>query len=472
MSGSVRRLLRVPAPAGGPLFDDPGELVVRGGFFFLAAAAGLLAGIDPPLAIGLAIGVAFVLVVLSDLAAGCALFVFVSFLEVLPLGANPTISAIKLVGVLLGLSWLAVLAARRDSGEVLQLAKQHGAFVAALALMLAWSALSIAWAGDPDATRTAVLRFLLDFGLFFIFFTALKHAGQIVWIFWAFIVGSLTSAMYGLISSQSFDVAGRLSGAGTNANDLAAVLVASLVLAVGLFAWHKRSPLLRAAAAGAALLCILLTFLTLSRAGLLSLGLVLVLALLVASRQRGKILGISLVAVIAIVGYFAFLAPPEARERVTTVGSGTGRVDVWRLGGRMIEDRPVLGVGLANFAETSLHYLNQPGRIDTENKGQALVAHNIYLETFAELGIIGLALFLAVLGFPLIATLKAAKRFALNGDRRTEALARCVFVAQMAVLAAAFFASIQYNKQLWILLALGPALFAISRSGEPRPARA
>lgn len=464
--------MRSLVPAGTVRLEDPTDLVIRGGFFLVAVAAGVLAGINPPLAIGLAVGVAFVLVVLSDLAVGCSLFVFVSFLEVLPLGANPTISAIKLVGVLLGLSWLAVLAARRDSGEVIQLARSNPGFVAALALLIAWAALSISWAGNPVSTRTAVMRFLLDFGLFFIFFTALKEARHVVWVFWAFIAGSLTSAMYGLVTSQSFDVAGRLSGAGTNANDLAAVLVAAIVLSVGLFAWHKQSPLIRLTAGAAGLLCALLTFLTLSRAGLLSLGVVLVIALLVASRQRGRILAVALIAVVGIIGYFAFLAPPEARERVTTVGSGTGRVDVWRLGGRMIEDRPILGVGLANFAETSLHYLNQPGRIDTENKGQPLVAHNIYLETLAELGIVGLALFLSVLAIPVAATLKAAKGFAASGNGRSEALARCVFVAQMGFLAAAFFASIQYNKQLWILLALGPALLAMSRRAGPAAATA
>ena len=412
------------------------------------------------------------LVVLSSLAAGVVLFVFVSFLEVLPLGANPTISAVKLVGVLLGLSWLAVLAARRDTGDVVELIKVHPAFAGLLALLVGWCTLSIGWAEDAVGARTAILRFLLDFGLFFIFITALTKRTYFVWAFWAFVAGSLTSALYGFFTTQSFDVAGRLSGAGTNANDLAAVLVASLVLAIALAAWYRRSPILRLTAIGAGAACIALTFLTLSRAGLLALGVVLVLAVLVASRQRGKVLALALIALVAVVGYFGFFAPPEARERVTTVGSGTGRTDVWRLGGRMIEDKPVTGVGIANFAQTSLHYVNEPGQLNTQNQGQALVAHNIYLETLAELGIIGLVMFLGVLGFPLWTSLQAARNFAAAGDHRTEALARALFVAQMAMLAAAFFASIQYNKQLWSLLAFGPALLAVSRAATKDITRA
>jgi O-antigen ligase len=470
---AVPRPLAAAVPSNlTPRIDDPATAVVKALFAAGALAIGILAGIEPPLALALAISVAFVLVVLSDLAVGVVLFVFVTFLEVLPLGANPTISAVKLVGVLLGMSWLAVLAARRDTGDVVELIRTHPGYAGLLALLLAWCTLSIGWAENPENTRLAILRFALDFALFFIFITALTKRKYFIWAFWAFIAGSLTSALYGLFTTQSFDVVGRLSGAGTNANDLAAVLVASLVLTVALTAWYKRSPILRLTAILAGLTCILLTFLTLSRAGLLSLGIVLVLALLVASRQRGKVLALALVLLVSVVGYFSFLAPDSARERVTTVGSGTGRTDVWRLGGRMIEDNPILGVGLANFAETSLHYVNEPGRLNTENRGEALVAHNIYLETLAELGVVGLLIFLPVLGAPLVMTLRAARNFADAGDHRTEALARALFVAQMAMLSAAFFASIQYNKQLWILLAFGPALLAVSRSSPREPGAA
>jgi O-antigen ligase len=465
---ALRRLSAAAVPSELPLLriDDPTTAVLKALFVAAAVAIGLVAGINPPIALALAIAVAFILIVLSDLAVGIALFIFVAFLEVLPLGATPTVSVVKLVGVLLGLSWLAVLAARRDTGEVVELIRAHPAFSGALVLLLAWVVLSVGWAEDESAAKLAILRLTLDFGLFFIFFTALTERRYFVWGFWAYIGGSLTSAMYGLIATQSFDVTGRLSGAGTNANDLAAVLVASLVLSVALAAWYRRrSPILCLTAISAGLMCAVLTFLTLSRAGLLSLGVVMVIAVLIASRQRGKVLVLSMIVVLGVVGYFSFLAPQEARDRVTSIGSGTGRTDIWRIGMRVVDAQPVIGVGAANFPNASQHYLNEPGRIETENKGgQALVAHNIYLETWAELGVVGLVLFLFVLGVPVTATLKAARNFAKAGDGHTEALARALFVAQLAMLSAAFFASIQYNKQLWILLAFGPALMAVSRS--------
>lgn len=466
---------RAPLLAGGPATAlrsaDPGSAFLWGGFGLLALVIGVLAGVNPLLALAAALGFAFVLVVLNDLAAGVVLFTFVTFLEVLPLGANPTVSGIKLVGLILGISWIGVIAARQQMGEAIELIKSHPAFTTILLLFASWCVISIGWAEERPAAQTAILRIALNFALFFIFITALTERRHFVWVFWAFVLGAITSAGYGLTQAQEFDVEGRLSGAGTNANDLAAVLVAAMVLSASLVSWHKRSPLLRATAILVAVICAVFVFMTLSRAGLLSLGAVLVLSLLVASRNRGRVFVIALVVVATVVGYFAFFAPDEARERVTSVGSGSGRTDIWTLGWRMVEDEPVTGVGIANFAPSSVHYLLQPGAIDTRyviTDAGPTVGHNIYLETLAELGVIGLVLFVLVLGIPLWCTLKAARRFAADDDRRSEALARALFLAQTGMLAAAFFASIQYSKQLWALLALGPALLAVATATGAR----
>jgi hypothetical protein len=45
-----------------------------------------------------------------------------------------------------------------------------------------------------------------------------------------------------------------------------------------------------------------------------------------------------------------------------------------------------------------------------------------------------------------------------------------VIVAILALLAADFFVSDEYSKQLWLLLALGPALLALAERTEERRA--
>jgi F0F1-type ATP synthase assembly protein I len=51
-----------------------------------------------------------------------------------------------------------------------------------------------------------------------------------------------------------------------------------------------------------------------------------------------------------------------------------------------------------------------------------------------------------------------------------EIVARAMVVALVGILAADFFITEQYGKQLWILLGLGPALLGIARRTYPQVA--
>ena len=196
----------------------------------------------------------------------------------------------------------------------------------------------------------------------------------------------------------------------------------------------------------------------------------LVIGLVIASRQRGRVLAGALVIVVATVGYFGFVAPEEARERVTTVDSGTGRTDIWGIAWRMVEDRPVNGVGLSNFQASVPDYLIAAGELDVRyvfnEEGVATVTHNIYLDTLASLGVVGLALFLIVIALPTAASLAAARRFQAQANERMEGLSRALFVTQVGVLTSAFFASLQFSNALWLLLALGPACLALANAED------
>ena len=46
-----------------------------------------------------------------------------------------------------------------------------------------------------------------------------------------------------------------------------------------------------------------------------------------------------------------------------------------------------------------------------------------------------------------------------------QAVCLCVSVAIVGLLAAGFFGSLQYSKELWLLMGLGPALLAMSARG-------
>jgi O-antigen ligase len=436
----------------------------------IAVLLGVSAGVDPRIALAAAIGLGFVALVMADLTFGLCLFAVVSFLDVLPHLGGSALSFTKIVGFLLAISWLAKVSSDSDSRNDFLAA--HPTFSYVLALFAGWALVSLTWAEDTAASSTPLLRYALNLILFLIVYTAVRSRRALTFTLGAYVLGAAIAAAYGLLNPPQdvayYDVT-RVSGTIGDPNELAAVLVGGTVLAAGLSATLRRAPLLRLAAVVASLLCAGGIFLSLSRGGLVALGFSLVAAILVAGR-RWRLHAIVLAIVVASGAfvYFGFYAGHDASTRVTSFGRGTGRADIWTVGWRMVEAHPVRGVGVGNFKTASIHYLLAPGAIlrDEFIVDTPKVAHNTYLQVLAELGIVGAALFLAIIGFSLLCILRAARIFERLGDTNMELLSRSLLIALFGVLAADFFISEEFSKQLWLLLGLGPALLGIATTAR------
>ena len=81
----------------------------------------------------------------------------------------------------------------------------------------------------------------------------------------------------------------------------------------------------------------------------------------------------------------------------------------------------------------------------------------------------GLAAFMAFLVACTRSQLMAARRFEARGSPADGYLARGLFVATLATLAAGLFFSAGVDYKTWLLLALGPVL--LQASGAPTPRR-
>jgi O-antigen ligase len=427
---------------------------------------GVLAGFSPPLAIGFTLALVFLAVTMADLTVGICLFALLTFLDtILPTEAQGTLSVPKLLGLVLLLSWLAlVTSGEREHRERIF---SHPAFILVLLVFVGWVAISAAWAESPSAAIEAFTRYLPNAMLFLVVFAGVRTREQLLWVVGSLVVGAFIGAAYGLVSPVPVDEEGRLSGALGNANETAASLVAGGALAAALAMALRGKPILRLASAIVVPLCAMAVFLTASRGGLVALATALIVAVLLApGRRRAAAFGLGAAVVLAAVVYFSAFAPVEARDRVTQLSGGTGRTDIWKVGWRMVEDQPVRGIGAGNFEVSSIHYLIAPGALIRDDfiVDTPKVAHNTYLNVLAELGIVGLALFLGIIGFSIVCALRAIGVASKAGDRQVEILARAMVVVIAALLAADFFGSRQYSKQLWLLMALCPVLLEISRA--------
>jgi O-antigen ligase len=433
----------------------------------LAGLMGLLAGVSGPLAIGAALAIAFTLVALADLAVGLAIFTFLGLIVVVPNFAGETLSVIKLAALPLLVSWFAVVT-RQGSSERTFIGV-HPAISLVMVLFLSWATLTYVWAEDGGEVLTSVFRYSLALTLVFVVYTAVRRERDVVLVVAAMLLGAVGAAIYGFLSpaETEFGQLERLSGTLGEANELAAALIVGIGLGGGLLAIAK-SPVVRGLTAVAIGFCLLALLQTGSRAGLVALFAMLVAAVVLA---RGRRLALSLVTLTVLligVGYYLMAAPEQSRERVLNPGSGTGRVDIWTVGLRMVEANPIEGVGAGNFPVSSIHYLLQPGSLPNDQyiADSPKVAHNIYLEVLAELGIPGALLFVTLILFGLGCSIAALSRFRRMGDRRLQAMAMAIAVSLVGLLTADFFASEQYERELWLLLGLGPALLAIARRRE------
>jgi len=100
----------------------------------------------------------------------------------------------------------------------------------------------------------------------------------------------------------------------------------------------------------------------------------------------------------AAAGVFLLLAPESVLERLSSIGdtkesSANARLTAWATAFRMIGDNPLLGVGLRNFQPRYAEYSVVP----LPPGGTTYVAHNSYLQIWAESGSLAFVVYLLLL---------------------------------------------------------------------------
>jgi putative inorganic carbon (hco3(-)) transporter len=463
---------RSATPGGVVAGLDARPWLWQGGLVALTVVFGLVAGIQPRLAILAALAGVLGAVIFVNLVFGLCIFTVISFLDVLPqlAGGFPVTKAVGLV--LVG-SWLLRRVSEREvRDDVGGLLAQRPGLAGALMLFLTWTVFSMLWAERSSAAASSLVRFALNFALFPIVFTTLRTRRQIEAVLGSFVLGALIAVAWGVATGTA--AAGRLGGAGLNPNELGVPLAAGIVLAAALSANRAWPAPARLAALGAAGVCMAGMFSTVSRQAAVGLGVALLATPFAAGRGR-RLAALGLVALAFGGGgvWLGLIAPSSTVARITHGDKygGNGRVDLWRVGWRMVDAHPIQGVGAGNFPISSVHYLLQPGRTTEDSLivDQPKVPHNIYLNVLAELGVVGFMLFAAILASCLWSSLAAARTFARSGDVATEIAARGLFLALVCYLVADFFSSQLFGKQLWLLLAIALALreVAVRRTVSP-----
>ncbi len=361
--------------------------------------------------------------------------------------------------------WIGLLLDRRAS---LREAFAGSEAVVALALVfISWLLLSLLWAPNAGAAERPIKELLYSGLGFLLVFAAVKTRRDLRWLTIAFVAGAALTVAWGAAKgglglstgaarSEINDLEGRFQGGAGDPNYLAAVLVPAAVLAGGLA--FRRGFARRTLLALATLMIAIGIAATQSRGGLIAASGCAVVAFTIWKGRRRTIAIVLALVLVGVVAYF--LNDPGALQRVQESNHGSGRLDIWTVAWRVVQDHPIFGVGLAQFPQVSPHYVLAPGVLEYASLivEKHIVVHNLYLQMWAEDGIVGLLLFLALVGASLRRAWRAARQFDALGDRELATVARTVIIALIGMLTASFFLSNLEAGQLWLLLAFGPVL--------------
>jgi O-antigen ligase len=309
-------------------------------------------------------------------------------------------------------AWVAVaLVVGLSPGAVVPPTAAGRLAVAGLLGLAAWTALSLLWAPLADSAREDVWRLALYAAALPLAVAAFGKRPAARALEAALAGLALVVVGYGLLgevglldlaSSASAD--GRLDQPLSYWNAMGALAAVGIVLAARIAIDATRGMALRGAAAVALLPLLAGIYLTYSRGALaaVALGLV-VLALFTpearplwarAGHRWRLVVGWGAVLVLAgaLVLVAVDRASPPARgataERFADIGSD--RADYWRVAARSFAAAPLEGVGTAGFHVEWLR--------ERDVAEGAVDAHSLYLETVAELGLVGLALLAAFVG--------------------------------------------------------------------------
>ncbi len=207
----------------------------------------------------------------------------------------------------------------------------------------------------------------------------------------------------------------------------------------------------RAFAGGCLLLTLIAVLIAASRGGFIALVALLVLQLRNA-RHRGKYIARCVGHSCFIHGLSGIPARSFASSYVSDTESSGARLQLWSIAFRIIADHPFLGVGLWQFAPYMSRYL--PPGVDLAFH----VPHNTYLEVAVEVGLVGLALFLAMFFFTFLNLSRLRRAAKRCGDTFTYSLSTAIGNGLVGFAIAAFFVSGIHARVFWFSIFLSTCL--------------
>lgn len=358
----------------------------------------------------------------------------------------------KVAPALLVVVWVAVRVRQRQAPR---LHAAHALLILLAVLLLASSAVH---AGERF-TAEYIVRWLPFLVLTVVLIDIAAREVPIRALLVAAVAGA-TIAAVGALHSLLAEGARRATGPLEDPNDLAVALVVAVPLLVAVLGGERRpTPAMRALGVLAAVLLVAGAAATFSRGGALALAAAVTWLLVRRVLPVRVLVGTLAGTAVVVAGTAQFAAAKLSRALQEKTFIAASNVDTrelrWQAAARMLANHPVLGVGPGGFRGAYAAASH-----NAELAEQTPVAHNMFLEIAAELGLPAFCAFIGLIAVAFV----AAERVLRAGRDRAAMVG--VQAALLAVAVGATFLSEQYYLPIWLLPALAIAAELHSRREE------
>lgn len=286
---------------------------------------------------------------------------------------------------------------------------------------------------------------------------------------WQYLTGTFTNPYWGFAIAHLQNIAGassgyRIAGPIGDPNFYAQIMLVIIPLAFSRMLEEKH-PALRALALYAALVSLMTVIFTFSRGAFLAVA---IMTAIMFYFHPPKLNELFLMLVLFIVA-LPFV-PAEYTDRLLTLNAVSGdvrsevslrgRTSEYMAAWMMFLDHPILGVGAGNY---NAYYLDYSRKIGLDPRAENRSAHSLYLETAAELGLVGLGVLALVLVASLRSVLGAFRALRNAGDRLYSELILSIGVGLIGYVSAAVFIHDAFPRYFWLLVGLSLSAKEVAR---------
>ena len=304
---------------------------------------------------------------------------------------NVMIPGVGLLGTVVGMIAVGICAlAILERGAVRPLSAGHVLMVS----FALWAAASYLWSSDPEGTLVQVALYCRLLLMVWLVWQFCGGAEQQTRLMQGYLLGAMVAGIDTILQfvRQNEAAYQRYAGAGMDPNDLGLMMALSVPIAYCFFIQTPgRTRWLYVAQLILAGIAILLGA---SRGAMLAVVVALsIVPATAAALKRQEMLIVSIAALL-MAGAALVVVPESAGRRLSTIpnelmgGELSGRSSIWAAGAELFREHPFVGVGAGAYLHSVRSSVVVPN-----------VAHNTFLSITAELGLVGLAIFCALLGF-------------------------------------------------------------------------